>query len=144
MSSPKAGPLGIVTDVGGVRIPGSTRYDPAQQSYTLTGAGENVWGVADQLHFAGFTVHGDFILTAECALRGTGGNPHRKVGLTLRQTLDGSSVHADAAVHGDGLTSLQYREQTGAETREMKAPFSHADILQLGGDDHHARREARG
>jgi TolB protein len=131
MSNPRTGAFEIVTDVGTRRIPGSTSYDPVRQTYTVTGGGENIWAVTDEFHFAGLTMRGDFILTVECVFIGAGVNPHRKMGVTLRQTLDGSSIHADAAVHGDGLTSLQYRAQIGAETREMKAPFTHADVLQL-------------
>ena len=40
-------------------------------------------------------------------------NPHRKACLVMRQTLDSDSVYADAASHGDGLTSLQWRDTKG-------------------------------
>ncbi|HTO21667.1 MAG TPA: biopolymer transporter TolR, partial [Spirochaetia bacterium] len=96
----------MVSDVGTPRISGSTRYDPGEQTYTLRAGGENTWGRQDELHLAAHQVRGDFLLTAEGALLGAGVNAHRKWGVTIRATLDRGSPHADAAVHGDGLTSL--------------------------------------
>jgi TolB protein len=125
------GAFDIVEDVGTKRVPGITKYDARDCSYTITGGGENTWGTLDEFHIAALKMSGDFILTAEGALRGTGGNAHRKWGVTFRHGLDGDSMHADAAVHGDGLTSLQYREKRGAETLEVKAPFTSADVVQL-------------
>jgi hypothetical protein len=40
-------------------------------------------------------------------------------------------MYADAAIHGDGLTSLQYREKSGAETLEVKAAVTSPGIVQL-------------
>jgi TolB protein len=125
------GAFDIVEDIGTRRVPGSTKYDPRECAYTLTGGGENMWGASDEFHFAALKVTGDFILTAEGELKGKGVNAHRKWGIMFRETLAGSSMYADAAIHGDGLTSLQYREQRGAETREVKTPMSAPDIVQL-------------
>jgi Tol biopolymer transport system component len=125
------GAFDVVGDVGAPRVCGATRYDRGTQAYTVTGGGENTWGPSDQFHLAALRVGGNFILTAEGSFSGKGVNAHRKWGLTFRQDLAGGSVHADAAVHGDGLTSLQFREATGAETREGKAAEGFADIVQL-------------
>lgn len=38
----------------------------------------------------------------------------------FRQSLAADSVYADVVIHGDGLTSLQYRATTGGETREIQ------------------------
>ena len=131
MARSREGAFDIVEDVGTRRIPGSTTYDASGQSYTVTGGGENLWGATDEFHFAALKVSGDFMLTAEGEFKGTGINAHRKWGIMFRQGLDGSSMYADAAIHGDGLTSLQYREQNGAETREVKAAMSSPDVVQL-------------
>lgn len=48
-------------------------------------------------------------------------NPHRKVGFMIRETLDPDSRYADIALHGDGLTSLQYRETKGDVTLEKSS-----------------------
>jgi hypothetical protein len=39
----------------------------------------------------------------------------------IRQSLDPDSAYVDIALHGDGLTSLQFRETTGAATHEVQA-----------------------
>ena len=44
---------------------------------------------------------------------------HRKAALMVRQSLDPDSAYADVAVHGDGLTSLQYRATAAAITQEV-------------------------
>lgn len=46
---------------------------------------------------------------------------HRKACLVLRQTLDPDAVYADAATHGDGLTSLQWRDTKGGATHEVQS-----------------------
>ena len=55
---------------------------------------------------------------------GSGGIPHRKACLLIRQSLDPDSPYADAVVHGDGLTSLQCREVRGGPTREIQSNVS--------------------
>ncbi len=108
-------------DVGAVNKPGSAEYDAATKSYTVAGGGENMWATTDGLHFVWKRMSGDVAFAAEVKILGTGGNAHRKGVLMIRQSLDADSAYADAAVHGDGLTSLQYREVKGGPTREIQA-----------------------
>ncbi|MBO0799051.1 MAG: hypothetical protein J2P31_09535, partial [Blastocatellia bacterium] len=120
-------PLGIFEkhgDIGDVRKPGAAEYDAARKSYTITGGGENMWATADAFHFVWKQMSGDVSLAADISLVGAGGNPHRKACLIIRQSLDQDSVYADAALHGEGLTSLQYREVKGGPTREIQANVS--------------------
>src|SRR5437899_8507524 len=49
----------------------------------------------------------------------------------IRQTLDADSPYADAALHGSGLTSLQFREQEGAATHEIQANISAPKRLRI-------------
>ena len=49
----------------------------------------------------------------------------------IRASLDSTSKHINAVVHGDGLTSLQYRRAVGNNTEEIKAKLTHADVIQL-------------
>lgn len=76
---------------------------------------------ADAFHFVWKTVTGDVTISADVSILGTGGDPHRKAVLIFRQDLDADSVYADAALHGDGLTSLQAREKKGAATHEVQS-----------------------
>ena len=118
-------------DVGDVKIPGSATYDEAAQEYTLAASGATVWGASDQLHFAWKDVQGDFILQARVEFVGKGVDPHRKVGLMARSSLDPASPHVTVTAHGDGLTSLQFRRAQGAETGEVRSDGSGSDVLQL-------------
>jgi Tol biopolymer transport system component len=109
------------SDVGGPRRAGSAGYDPDSRRYTVSGGGHNMWFTNDAFHLVWKKISGDATLAADIAFAGTGGDPHRKACLILRQTLDADSAYADAALHGDGLTSLQYRESRGAPTREIQS-----------------------
>jgi len=111
-------------DIGAVLHPGNVVYDPTKQTYTITGSGENMWFTNDAFQFLWKNLSGDYSLAADIAFQGTGGNPHRKAVLVVRQTLDADSAYADAARHGEGLTSLQSREEKGATTHEIQANVS--------------------
>ncbi len=111
-------------DIGSVLKPGLAAFDPAKGEYLLAGGGENMWFTNDAFHFAWKKMSGDFTLTASIRFLGTNGNPHRKACLLVRQSLDTGSAYADVAVHGSGLTSLQYRETDGATTHEIQSNVS--------------------
>ncbi|MPZ16944.1 MAG: DUF5050 domain-containing protein [Luteitalea sp.] len=118
-------------DVGSPAIRGTTTYDQDSQSYTITGAGTNMWDTRDEFHFAWKRLTGDFILTAQAGFVGKGVDPHRKLGWLVRSTLDPEAAYVDAAVHGDGLTSLQFRRAAGGETAELKSAVAAPEIVQL-------------
>jgi TolB protein len=112
------------SDIGTVGVPGSVVYDAGRGSYLVAGGGENMWFATDALHFVWKRVAGDVTLAADIRWPGAGGNAHRKACLLIRQSLDPSAAYADAVVHGDGLTSLQYRHVSGGTTREIQANVS--------------------
>jgi Tol biopolymer transport system component len=109
------------TDVGTVLHPGTVKYDASARTYTVIGSGENMWFASDAFQFVWKRVSGDATLTADIAFPVKGGNAHRKGILMIRQSLDTGSAYADAALHGDGLTSLQARTEQGAVTHEVQA-----------------------
>ena len=120
-------PLGIFeghSDVGTVLHPGSVIYDATQQTYTITGSGENMWLAKDAFQFVWKKVSGDVSLAADIRFPHPGGNPHRKAALLLRQSLDADAVYADAALHGVGLTALQFRPEAGAVTGGVELNFN--------------------
>jgi TolB protein len=118
-------------DVGTVLHPGSTEYEAARHTYTLTGSGENMWFTADAFQFAWKKVSGDVTLTAAISFVGKGVNEHRKAVLMLRQNLDADSAYADVALHGSGLTSLQYRDVKGGTTHEIQSNVSAPKIVRI-------------
>jgi len=119
------------SDVGLVKHKGSATYDSATQQYHLEGAGTNIWATKDEFHFVWKKMKGDFILRTNAAFIGKGVEEHRKVGLMVRSSLDTNSMHVNAVVHGDGLTSLQFRRKASGITEEKKSTLTHANVIQL-------------
>jgi TolB protein len=118
-------------DVGAVLHAGSVEYDASKRTYLVSGSGENMWSATDAFQFAWKKASGDVALTADVSFVGTGGNAHRKAVLMIRQSLDAGSAYADVALHGDGLTSLQFRDEKGAVTREVQANVSAPKRLRI-------------
>lgn len=118
-------------DIGNVNKRGSATYDAERQQYTITGSGANMWADRDEFHFAWKRMKGDFILTTRAQFIGEGVEAHRKIGWMVRSSLDSDSTHVNAAVHGDGLTSLQFRRSKSGITEEMRSSLKGADVIQL-------------
>ena len=119
-----AAKLGIFehhSDIGITPLKGKVHYDPADERYTVTGGGANMWLKTDAFHFVYKKMSGDLSLTADVQFVGEGVEQHRKAALIIRQSLTPDSAYADVAVHGDGLTSLQYRTSAGETTQEMRS-----------------------
>jgi hypothetical protein len=111
-------------DIGTVLHPGSAHFDSMKGVYTVSGSGENMWFGTDDFHFVWTRMSGDVALEADISFVGTTGNNHRKAALLIRQTLESGSKYVDVARHGDGLTSLQYRDEAGADTHEIESSVS--------------------
>jgi len=127
-------PVGIFTgagDVGETKHAGRAVYDASAGRYSVSGGGANMWFTNDALHFVWTKVSGDVSLAADIAFPKPGGDPHRKACLLVRQSLEPSSAYADAVLHGDGLTSLQYRDASGGRTYEIQANTSHPKRLRI-------------
>src|SRR5947208_10078642 len=129
------GPVGVFTahaDVGRAR--GAASYDPQRQTYLVAGSGQNMWDARDDFHFVWKQMSGNFILSTRARFIGAGVEEHRKIGWTIRPTLESSGVHVTAALHGDGLMLLQYRRAVGGTTEESKSRDSLPDadaVIQL-------------
>src|SRR4051812_25722474 len=108
------------TDVGHVQRVGSVTYNAPTQRYTIAGSGQNMWGTRDAFHFVFKRMTGDFILATRARFVGAGVEEHRKMGWTVRPSFAADAPHVTAAVHGNGLTSLQFRRSAAAETEEHK------------------------
>jgi TolB protein len=119
------------SDVGTVLHAGSVDYDASKRTYTISGSGENMWLAADAFQFVWKKVSGDVTLTADISFLTKTGNEHKKGVLMLRQSLDTDSVYADVALHASGLTSLQFRDEKGALTREVQSNLSAPKRLRI-------------
>jgi TolB protein len=118
------GDLGIFTgqgDVGAVSKAGTGVFDAARGTYTVGASGANMWFREDAMHFVWKRVSGDVSIAAGIAFVGESAQAHRKACLVIRQNLEPGSAYVDVAVHGDGLTSLQFREEQGGTTKEIQS-----------------------
>ncbi len=118
-------------DVGNCALEGSSEYSPENQTYAISGSGTNMWFGKDDFQYLWTTIQGDFILRAEVSFIGDGVDAHRKVGWMVRNNLDTNSKHVNATIHGDGLTSIQYRKEIGGDTGEVVSTDTAPDVIQL-------------
>src|ERR1700679_646605 len=128
------GPLGQFdgrVDVGSPAIAGAASYDAGSQVYTLTGSGINMWSTNDQFSFLWKKMKGDFILRARVEFVGQGVEEHRKIGWMVRESLESTAAYVDGAVHGSGLTSLQFRQVPGTNTAELTMEITNAMVIQF-------------
>src|SRR5260370_13773340 len=107
--------------VGETPKKGSVEYNAAAGEYRITGGGANIWASIDAFHFVWKRLSGDVTLTADVQFSGAGAAAHRKAVLMVRQGLEPDSPYADVALHGDGLTSLQFRPTDGAVTQALRS-----------------------
>jgi regulation of enolase protein 1 (concanavalin A-like superfamily) len=119
------------SDIGNPKLPGSVIYNPGSEEYIIEGSGYNIWFERDEFHYLWRQVKGDFVLTARIEFIDKGVEPHRKIGWMIRNDLSPTSPHVSAVVHGDGLTSLQYRKTDSAPTEEVKSDDQSPEIIQL-------------
>ncbi len=133
--SPELGIFEKSVDVGNPQQSGATEYDTANQTYTIRGAGYNIWFERDEFHYVYQKQLGDFTATAHFDFVGVGVDSHRKTGWMIRESLADTAVHLSAVSHGDGLTVLQWRTEPGASMRdpedEIFFPDKDIDIIQL-------------
>ncbi|GAA4305578.1 hypothetical protein [Compostibacter hankyongensis] len=101
-------------DIGSPKMKGSATYDGVAQAYTLKGGGYDVWYNRDEFRYLWKKMTYDFIVTANFELTGKEGNAQSKVGWMVRKEGDPASAHISTALHGDGLTVLQWRPEAGA------------------------------
>ncbi|RYD58111.1 MAG: hypothetical protein EOP60_03485 [Sphingomonadales bacterium] len=127
-----AQPVGVFqnhADIGDTSIAGTVAH--ADGSYRITASGSNIWGTKDAFHYAWTQRSGDLHIAADIAWEGKGVDPHRKAGLMIRQNATPGSPYADVMVHGDGMTSLQYREEQDGPTFQIVSAISHPKRVRL-------------
>lgn len=122
------------TDIGAARA-GTTSFDSATGTWTVTGGGADMWGTADAFRFAWQRINGDATITATIQFPPGEHPPNEKAVLIFRQSLDPAARYADIAVHADGHITLQWRDvyggQTDDRTAEIAIPTGHAATLRI-------------
>jgi hypothetical protein len=119
------------SDIGVVSRPGTGTYDAATGSYTIGSSGANMWFGSDAMHFVWVSEGSDTSIAADINFVGTSAQPHRKACLVIRQNLTPGSPYVDVAVHGDGLTSLQFRAVQDGPTKEIQSDLASPKRVRL-------------
>ncbi len=93
-------------------------------TYTMTAAGADIWGTADEFRYAWKQLSGDGSITAtvESVLWVPGSNDWTKAGVMIRGTLDAGSPNAFVALSsgsGDGAT-FQWRNSAGGSSSSSR------------------------
>ena len=84
-------PIGVFenqTDVGAALVPGDAAYDKADNSYTVTSAGYNIWYTRDEFRFLWKRMSGDVSLAASVNFPDPNGFGDRKAALVIREGLN--------------------------------------------------------
>lgn len=130
-SAESLGVFSELSDVGSVSPPSTASYDASKNAYTIAASGANMWGAEDAFGFVWQKASGDIAIAAEISLVGSSRQPHRKACLIIRQSLEPDAAYADVAVHGNGLTSLQYRSEAGGRSYTIQSPVNAPQRVRL-------------
>ncbi len=109
-------------DVGAPPLTGSAEFDAGSRQYRITGTGTDIWSRADQFHYLWREMSGNFAVSATIRFL-TEGDPHRKASIMLRKTLDTDSPFLHFAIHGNGMSALQFRSAKADTTNTLDFPF---------------------
>jgi TolB protein len=109
-------------NIGKIKFPGSAVYNSENNSYLITGSGENIWFNEDAFFFVYRKVEGDLELTANIEWVTERKHEHRKGGWMIRAGLEADDPYVDFMSHGDSLISLQYRRTKGDSTIQIQSP----------------------
>lgn len=133
--SPALGLFQADSDIGNVAPAGSAHYDARRHVYTIASAGANTWYHVDHFNYLWTRASGDLAITAQISFPPRryhhDPDPHRKGLLMFRQSLAPGSAYVDAALHGVGLTALQYRRERGANTPDVELTLNAPQTLRL-------------
>jgi len=110
-------------------------------TYTMTGAGADIWGSSDQFRYAYKQLSGDTTIIARVVDNGTGSNNWAKGGVMIRQSVDAGSNHTFMPITGGGGNgaSFQGRSEANAsswnhDSGEVVAPPYWVKLERVGND----------
>jgi regulation of enolase protein 1 (concanavalin A-like superfamily) len=101
------------SDVGSPAVPGATSYSSG--TFTLDGAGADIWGTADQFRFAYRQVSGDIDIVAR-VVSVENVDAWSKAGVMIRSSLAANAAHASMFVSAGNGFAYQRRPSTGSSS----------------------------
>jgi PLD-like domain len=110
-------------DVGSTGRTGSASF--ASGTFTVSGAGANIWGTSDAFQYVSQSVNGDAQIVARVAsIQNT--NTFAKAGVMLRQSTAANAAHVILDVRPDGSIEFMTRSSTGGDTTYLAGAFQPA------------------
>ena len=110
-------------DIGSPALPGSA--SAAGGTFTVRGAGTNVWSTTDQFQFVSQPLQGDVEIIARVASLHDA-NAGSKAGVMIRETLTGPSRHAFLLASGGSGWAFHRRILTGGSSYHLGGPGTNA------------------
>lgn len=109
------------TDVGGTGAAGSSTFTVG--TFTVTGAGADVWGTADAFQYAYTNVSGDFTITARVtSIQAV--HAWTKAGVMIRSTLSASSAHGFMLVASSPTKGVPFQRRKSDGDISYSSPGS--------------------
>ena len=104
----------VSQDIGTPAVSGSSSFDATRNTFTITGAGSDVWGASDQFQFMYQQVTGDVDIVARVdSLLQT--DPWAKAGVMIRSSLAAGAAHGFALVSAQAGITFQWRTQVDGQ-----------------------------
>jgi len=110
------------SDIGNVGIVGTATYSGG--TFTITAAGQGVYGTADGMHFVYQSLSGDGVIAARVS-NVTGGNSSTQAGVMVRETLNPGATNAFVYFYPNE-SYLSERSTTGATTGFQNTAFTNS------------------
>ena len=109
------------SDVGAPALDGSALFNPSTSTWTVSGAGSDIGGTADQFHLASQNLAGDGSVVAEVTSQ-QNTDPSAKAGVLLRAgTAAGAAYAGVFATPGNGVV-FQWRASANGATSSVTVP----------------------
>ena len=107
----------------GPSVNGSSSYDYANGTYTISASGNDIWGTSDAFRYLCQPIAGDSVIIARVATLAGG-----KAGLMFRQFLDANSAYTDLVLHNNTWAKIEARGSAGgnsssASISSIPAPY---------------------
>jgi outer membrane protein assembly factor BamB len=104
------------TDIGNPLLSGGQTLNNG--TWTVVGAGGDIWGTADQFHLVSQSLSGDGTVSGHVTAQ-TNTDPWAKTGVMLRASLDPGAVYYGVFVTPGNGVVVQFRTQQGGTTNQI-------------------------
>jgi regulation of enolase protein 1 (concanavalin A-like superfamily) len=105
----------VAQDIGAPAVSGSSSYSSKNKTFTISGAGSDVWGASDQFQFVYQQVTGDVDIVARVdSLLQT--DQWSKAGVMIRSSLAAGAAHGFALVSAQNGIAFQWRAQVNGQS----------------------------